>query len=102
MDINANSPSKDPHLPPMGRLGDLFCPRASQTIAEAKLEEGVLTDLALKVAYTSARFTPDNIAERLRVSSAVGLACARHLSGEGWVEETMSSTREKLVFRITD
>ena len=100
--MDTSNPSKDPHLPPMGRLGDLYCPRAPQTIAEAKLDEGVLTDLALKVAYTSARFTPENLAERLRVSVPVGLACARHLSGEGWVEETMSSTKEKLVFRITD
>jgi hypothetical protein len=100
--MDTSSSAKDPHLPAMGRLGDLFCPRAPQTIEEAKLEDGVLTDLALKVAYTSARFGPENVAERLRLAAPVALACCRHLSGEGWVEETMSSTREKPVFRITE
>lgn len=102
MDVNANSPEKDPHLPPMGRLGDLLCPRAPQSISEAKLEDGALTDLAVKVAYTSNRFTNDRLCDVLRISQAVAVACARHLLGEGWIEETMSSTRERPVYKITE
>ena len=57
MDETAHPPAKDPHLPPMGRRGDLLCPKAPQTVAEAGLEDGALTDLAAKFAYTSSRFT---------------------------------------------
>ena len=61
-------PAKDPHLPHMGRLGDVLCPRAPKTIAEARLDDGDLTDLAAKFAYTINRFTADWLAERLRIS----------------------------------
>ena len=61
-------PAKDPHLPPMGRLGDVLCPRAPKTIAEARLDDGDLTDLAVKFAYTINRFTDDWLGERMRIS----------------------------------
>ena len=55
----------------MGRLGELPCPRAPQTIAEARLDDGGLTDLAVKFASTINRFTDDWLGERMRVSPAL-------------------------------
>ena len=53
----AQAPAKDPHLPPMFRIGDVIAPKAPQDIAGAQVEEGILTDLAVKLACTTARFT---------------------------------------------
>ena len=65
----------------MGRLGDLLCPRAPQTIAEARLEDGALTDLAVKFAYTINRFTADWLGERTaRLPGARGRP--RHAAAE--------------------
>jgi DNA-binding PadR family transcriptional regulator/energy-coupling factor transporter ATP-binding protein EcfA2 len=102
MDPTATSPSKDPHLPPMGRLGDLRCPRAPQTVAEARLEERALTDLAVKFAYTINRFTADWLADRMKLSPALAADVIQESVGEGQIEETMMGTRERPVYRITE
>src|SRR5688572_16024276 len=88
MSASENTPAKDPHLPTMGRLGELLCPRAPQTIAEARLEDGALTDLAVKFAYTINRFTDDWLGERLRVAPALAGALVTQLLSEGAIEET--------------
>src|SRR5437867_3963737 len=49
--------AKERHLPPMFQVGDIIAPKAPQTIAEARLEEGTLTDLCLKLAHSINRFT---------------------------------------------
>jgi hypothetical protein len=102
MEASAKSPEKDPNLPPMGRLGDVVCPRAPQTIAEARLDDGVLVELALKFVFTMNRFTTERLAERLHVAPAVGIDVATQLATEGLIEETMSGTPGKPVYRITD
>ena len=43
-------------------------PAKPQTIAEARLEEGTLTDLCLKLAYSINRFTYDYVVKRLHVA----------------------------------
>jgi DNA-binding MarR family transcriptional regulator len=102
MDQPASSTSKDPNLPPMGRLGDILCPRAPQTVAEAKLEDGTLTDLAVKFAYTTNRFPADWLVERMKISPALATAVIRHLLGEGLVEETMMISQGRAMYRVTD
>ncbi len=102
MEASPNPPVKDPHLPPMGRLGDLLCPRAPQTIAEARLEEGALVDLAIKFAFTINRFSADWLGERLRVCPALSEAVVRQLSYEGLIEETMMTSHGKPMYRITE
>ena len=102
MGASENTPVKDPHLPPMGRLGELLCPRAPQTIAEARLEDGALTDLAGKFVYTINRFTDDWLAERLRVSSALAGAIVTQLLSEGLIEETMMTMGGRPTYRVTD
>jgi hypothetical protein len=96
------APAKDPHLPPMVRLGELLAPLAPQDIAGARLEEGALTDLALKLAYTTNRFTAEWVARRLRLSVALASEVLERLAGEGAVEETMMSSQAgKAQYRVT-
>jgi predicted ATPase with chaperone activity len=102
MTDNVNISKKDPDRPPLGRLGDLYCPRAPQTIADARLEDGALTDLALKAAFTINRFTEEWLCERLFIGPALAAAVAERLANEGLIEETMSSSRERHTYRLTD
>jgi predicted ATPase with chaperone activity len=102
MAVNENTPKRDPALPPMGRLGDLHCPRAPQTIAEARLEDHALTDLALKAAFTINRFTEDWLCERLHVAPALAADIALQLANDGMIEETMMSTSHRHTYRLTD
>jgi hypothetical protein len=93
---------KDPHLPPMGRLGGVKCPRAPQTIAEAGLEAGVLVDLAVKFAATVNRFGPDWLSERLHVSPALASDLVLQMTSEGLIEETMIHSGGRSTHRITE
>ncbi|HSQ55757.1 MAG TPA: hypothetical protein VLM40_08420 [Gemmata sp.] len=98
----SNDPAKDPHLPPMGRLGDVLCPRAPKTIAEARLEDGDLIDLAVKFAYTINRFTDDWLSERMRVSAPLASALMTQLLSEGLLEETLLTSGGKTTYRVTE
>ena len=51
-----DAPAKDPHLPPLHRVGDVAAPRAPDDIPAARLEDGALTDLIVKLAYTVPSF----------------------------------------------
>jgi hypothetical protein len=102
MDPSASAPAKDPHLPPLGRLGDLLCPRAPQSIADARLEDRALTDLAVKFAHTINRFTADWMGERLHVSPTLADAVIIDLATEGLVEETLMGSSGRAVYRITE
>jgi hypothetical protein len=95
-------PPKDPHLPPMVRLGDLLAPRAPQDVAGALLEEGTLADLAIKLAYLTNRFTAEWVGKRLHISVALAAEVLEQLAREGAVEETMmSSQATKAQYRVT-
>jgi hypothetical protein len=86
----------------MGRLGDLLCPRAPQTIAEARLEDGALTNLALKVAYTINWFPEDWLCERLFIGPTLAAAITTQLAEDGLIEQTMMSSQERHRYRITE
>jgi DNA-binding PadR family transcriptional regulator len=102
MSASENTPAKDPHLPPLGRLGELLCPRAPQTIAEARLEEGALVDLAVKFAYLINRFHGEWLAEQLHVSPALAHDLLVQLESDGLIEETMLTVGGKPAHQITD
>jgi hypothetical protein len=102
MTASENTPLKDPHLPPLGRLGDLMCPRAPQTIAEAQLEDAALIDLAVKFAYSINRFAADWLGERLCVSPALAAALVTRLSTDGLIEETMMTSQGRPTHRVTE
>ncbi|HJZ59672.1 MAG TPA: hypothetical protein VKE74_32310 [Gemmataceae bacterium] len=102
MDPNATTPAKDPHLPPMGRLGDVLAPRAPQTIAEARLEEGTLVDLAIKFAYSINRFNTEWLGKRLHVCPALAAAVVTQLNTEGLIEESMMGSQSSALYRVSE
>jgi hypothetical protein len=95
------TPPKDPYLPPMHRVGDLLAPKAPSDIASAGLEDGVLTDLAVKLAYTVARFTTDWVAKQLHLSVPLAAAVLEKLCYDGLVEETLKTSETRSHYRIT-
>jgi DNA-binding MarR family transcriptional regulator len=102
MDDNLDNVLDDRHLPPMGWLGDLRYPRAPETIAEAHLEDGTLTDLAIKLVYTINRFTASWLGERLRMSPSLVHEVAERILGDGLIEQTMMSSLGQPVYRVTE
>jgi predicted ATPase with chaperone activity len=86
----------------MGRLGDVLCPKAPQDIPEAKLEDGILVDLAVKFAYTINRFTADWLGKRMHLSPALTAALVTQLMGEGLIDETMMSSQSRALYRVTE
>lgn len=93
--------SKDPHLPPLLKVGDVLAPKAPQDIAEARLEEGSLTELAVRLAYSTNRFNIEWVSKRLHLSLALANEVVVQLCREGLVEETMMSTQGRSSYRIT-
>jgi hypothetical protein len=93
--------SKEPHLPPMHRLGDLLAPKAPQDIASARLEEGTLTDLTAKLAYTVSRFSTEWMAKRLHLSLPLAGEVLEETTREGFIEETMRTSQGRSHYRIT-
>jgi hypothetical protein len=86
----------------MGRLGELMCPRAPQTIAEARLDDGSLVELAMKFAFNANQFTSDWLSERLHVSPALGEALTAHMRMEGLIERTRATSGGKPTLQIID
>lgn len=95
------APPKDPHLPPLCKIGHLIAPRAPQDIAGAGLEDRTLIDLAVKIASTTARFTTDWLAARMHLSASLTRAILTELCVEELVEETMKITEGRSHYRIT-
>jgi DNA-binding PadR family transcriptional regulator len=93
---------KDPYLPPMYRVvGDVLAPKAPQDIAAAQLEEGILTDLAAKLAYTVARFTTDWVCKKLHISMGLAGSVLEQLCREGLAEQTMQTSQGRAHYKIT-
>ena len=84
---------KDPYLPPLCKVGDLIGPRAPQDVAGAKLDEGNLSDLAIKLFFTVARFTTEWVAKRLHLSLALSRELLIQMCTDGIIEETMQTTQ---------
>ena len=97
-----DAPSKDRRMPPMVRVGELFAPKAPQTVAAAQVDKRALTDLAVKLAYTSPRFTTDSVAKELHISVPLAAAVLDQLCREVLIEETMKTNQLRSHFRITD
>lgn len=94
--------SAEPYLPPMLRVGELLAPQAPQKLNAAGLEEGVLPDLAVRLAFTVARFTADWMAKQLCLSMPLVGELLEHLSREGVIEQPLRTSHAKTYFRITD
>lgn len=99
---SGDAPSKDPHMPAMIRVGDIYAPKAPADIAEAKLEERVLTDLVVRLAYTVARLSTDWVCKQLHLSLPLAQEVLDAVCREGLLEETMRVSDARSHFRITD
>ncbi len=97
-----DAPSKDPNLPPLVKIGDLIAPKAPPSIAEARLEDGVLTDLAIRLAYTVARFDTPWVCKQLHLSLPLAQDVLDAVCKEGLVEETMRVSETRSHYRITE
>lgn len=102
MEVHQTDPAKDPHLPPLGRLGAIRCPRAPQTVADARLEPGALTDLAVKFAYSINRFTSEYLSERMCIAPALADQLVNLVLSEGLIEETMMISNGRPMYRVTE
>jgi hypothetical protein len=91
---------QEPHLPPLHRVGDLLGPRAPETLATAGLEQEVLIDLALKLAYTVANFSTDWMSQRLHLSLPLAQELLKALCTDGLVEELWQTGRSRHRYRI--
>jgi len=86
----------------MQKVGDIIAPKAPANIAGARLDEPALTDLALRLAYTANRFTADWVAKRLHLSAPLVEEVLERLGRDGLIEETMASSQNRALYRITD
>jgi predicted ATPase with chaperone activity len=93
--------TKDSNLPPMVKIGDLIAPRAPQDIESARLEEGALTDLAIRLAFTINRFSTEWVSNQLHLSMPLANAILEQLTRDALVEQTMMSSQTKTYYRIT-
>jgi hypothetical protein len=93
--------SKYPHLPPMVRVGDLLAPKAPADIAATGLEEGVLADLAVRLAFSVARFTSEWVGSKLGISLTLVADLMEQLCREGTVEQTLKTSELRAHYRIT-
>ncbi len=94
-------PSKDPHLPPMHRVGELLAPKAPQDIAAAQVDEGALTDLAIKLASRAARVNTKWVAQQLHLSLSLADQVLVQMCRDGVAEETMQTSQGISHYRIT-
>jgi hypothetical protein len=94
--------SKDPHLPPLHRVGDLIAPKAPQDIPGAGLEEETLTGLVLKLGYTVARFTTEWVGKQLNLSSALTGQLLEKLCFAGLVEQLWQTSQASAHYKITE
>src|SRR5262249_29982404 len=82
-------------------VGDLLAPRAPHDIAAARLEEGNLADLAVKLAHTVSRFTTEWVCKHLHLSLALVQELLEQLCREGLLEETMRTSEVSSHYKIT-
>lgn len=82
-----DDPATDPHLPPMHRVGDCMAPSAPAELAALPDEFETLSDMAVKLAGTVARFTTDWACKQLHLSLPLTRQLLAKLAQEGLIEE---------------
>jgi hypothetical protein len=95
-------PAKDPNLPPLVRVGDLVAPKAPYDIPSARLDDGALTDMIVKLAYTVSRFTTDWARQQLHLSLPLVQELLLQVCQEGMLEELLTTSQASSHYRITD
>src|SRR5215831_15248760 len=100
--VDRDVTARDPYLPPMFRTGDILSPKAPETMAAAGLDEGVLVELGVKLAYSATRFTTDWVCKRLHVSLPLAMELLEQMVRETLIEVTLKSTEGRSHYRITE
>ncbi len=98
---NGDNPADDPFMPPMVKVGDILAPKAPQDVASARLEEGSLGDLAMRFAFTVARFSTEWMRQQLHLSMALVQELLESLCRDGLMEELMQTSSASSTYRIT-
>jgi predicted ATPase with chaperone activity len=96
------TPARDPHLPALGRLGDLVAPLAPQDIATSGLDEAALTSLVLRLSYTVSRVNTDWVAKQLHLSRALTREVLEKLCFDGLVEQLWQTSQASSHYKITE
>jgi predicted ATPase with chaperone activity len=97
----SDDPSKDPDLPPLIKVGDLWCPKAPETFDDVKLEKDALVEMAMKLAGTVARFDTEWAAKQIHLSMPLIRTILNNLSSEGLIEELWQTNEWNTHYRIT-
>ena len=96
------APSRDPHLPPLVRVGDLIGPKVPQDVAACGLEEEVLTDLAVKLATTVPQFTTEWMSQRIHLSPVLVSQMLEQLSVARLIEVLWETGTGGNRYKVTD
>jgi hypothetical protein len=99
--VAADAPPKDPHLPPLHRVGNLIAPKAPQDFAATGLDAHILADLLVKWGFTDTRFTNDWVAQRLHLSPALARQVLERVCQDGTVEQLWETGQGGHHYRIT-
>ncbi|MBY0232130.1 MAG: hypothetical protein K2W96_22865 [Gemmataceae bacterium] len=99
---NESAPPKDPHLPALGRVGDLVAPRAPASLATAGVETSALTDLLLRFGFTSTRFTTDWIAKQMHLSQALVVELLTKMAHAGLIEQLWATSDANSHYKISE
>ncbi|MGO9465851.1 MAG: ATP-binding protein [Isosphaeraceae bacterium] len=98
----APSKEKDPHLPPLHRVGNLIAPKAPQEIATTGLEPRILADMMVKWGFTETRFTTDWVSQRLHISPLLARKVLERVCMDGTMEQLWETGEGGHHYRITD
>ncbi len=93
---------KDPHLPPLHRVGNLIAPKAPQEITATGLEPRILADLMVKWGFTETRFTTEWVSQRLHISPALTRRVLERVCMDGTMEQLWETGEGGHHYRITE
>jgi hypothetical protein len=95
------APAKDPHLPPLVRIGDIVAPMAPQDTDAVAEELPDIIDLAVRLAATVARFTTDWAGAQLHLSLPLVRKVLEKMAQEGLTEELWATDKGSSHYKIT-
>ncbi len=99
--VFGDDPFKDPELPPLHKVGDLWAPKAPETFADVQPEKEALVEMAMKLAGTVARFDTEWAAKQLHLSLPLIRLILQSLSSEGLIEELWQTNEGSSHYRIS-
>ncbi|HKB03912.1 MAG TPA: hypothetical protein VKD90_16945 [Gemmataceae bacterium] len=96
------APGKDPHLPPLVKIGDLIAPKAPPDLATIPDEKQALMDTCMKLASTVARFQTDWVGKQLKLSLPMTRDLLGTLCQEGLIDELWQTGGGSAHYKISE